>query len=279
MNPANGGTLPQSQFDGASRDWERALIAVKDVAQRVIMSRYLSAVRSRKADGSFLTEVDLAAQCALIERLKELNDKPVLGEEMTGEEQHELWRQGQDGLWCVDPIDGTTNFANGIPFFAVSVAYMEGGKSEKGVVYNPATDEAFYAERGRGAWLNGTPLPLRTPPAALGDCVAGVDFKRIAKPLSDKLATHPPYYSQRNFGSSALEWCYVAAGRLDVHLHGGQKLWDYAAGRLILEEAGGALCTLTHDDFDADDLWKRSAISAVTPALQAQWRNWIRANL
>ncbi len=264
---------------GASPFWAQAVAVVKEVAQQVIMSRYLTAVRSSKADGSLLTETDLAAQCALTERLRKLNKCPVLGEEMSREEQHELWQSGQDGLWCVDPIDGTTNFANGIPFFAVSVAYMVGGKSEMGVVYNPATDEAFYAERGRGAWLNGVRLPLRPAPAHLKDCVAGVDFKRIPKYLGDQLATHPPYYSQRNFGSSALEWCYVAAGRLDVHLHGGQMLWDYAAGRLILEEAGGALCTLRHDDFDGGDLWKRSVICAITPSLQEQWRGWIRSNL
>lgn len=269
----------QSPFEGATPFWGQVVASVKEVAERVIMSRYLSAVSHRKADGSLLTEVDLAAQCALVERLQELSDRPVLGEEMTGDEQHEVWLRGREGLWCVDPIDGTTNFANGIPFFCVSVAYMVGGRSEKGVVYNPATDEAFYAERGHGAWLNGVRLPLRQAPSILRDCVAGVDFKRIPKTLGDNLATHPPYYSQRNFGSSALEWCYVAAGRLDVHLHGGQMLWDYAAGRLILEEAGGALCTLTHDDFDGDDLWKRSAICAVTPALQEQWREWIRSNL
>lgn len=271
--------METGQFQGATPFWATVLAAVKRVARDVIMSRYLSVSRECKADGSLLTEVDIAAQAALRQALQSIEDCPMLGEEMPAEEQKALWRKGGAGLWCVDPIDGTTNFVNGIPFFAVSVAYMQAGRSEKGLVYNPATDEAFFAERGRGAWLNGTPLPLRPAPEKLGHCVAGVDFKRIPKTLGDKLATHPPYYSQRNFGSSALEWCYVASGRLDVHLHGGQMLWDYAAGRLILEEAGGALCTLHHDDFDADSLWRRSVICAVTPVLQAQWRHWIRTNM
>lgn len=266
------------QFDGASPFWADTLAAVKEVGQQVIMSHYLQVSRQCKADGSLLTEVDLAAQAALRVRLRAIAPCPMLGEEMTRPEQEAIWHEGASGLWCVDPIDGTTNFVNGIPFFAVSVAYMEGGRSVKGLVYNPATDEAFYGEKGRGAWLNGVPLPLRPAANTLKHCVAGVDFKRIPKPLSDRLASHPPYYSQRNFGSSALEWCYVAAGRLDVHLHGGQFLWDYAAGRLILEEAGGMLCTLTHDDFDADDLWRRSVICSITPVLQEQWRDWIRAN-
>lgn len=251
---------------------------VRELALGVIMPRYLSAVRSRKADGSFLTEVDLRAQKALARSLTRIVDCPVLGEEMSGEEQIELWHKGAEGLWCIDPIDGTTNFANGIPIFAVSAAYLLDGRPQLGLVYNPAADEAFYAERGQGAWLNGTQLPLRPLPSALRDCVAGVDFKRLHKELGDRLAVSPPYHSQRNFGCSALEWCYVAAGRLDVYIHGGQMLWDYAAGRLILEEAGGRMCSVTHDDFDADNLWKRSVVAAASPGLFEQWRDWIRAH-
>ena len=256
----------------------QVVAAVRDVAQRVIVSRHLTAVRQRKADGSFLTEVDLAAQVALSQALKRIIDRPVLGEEMGAAEQLDLWQSGGEGLWCIDPIDGTTNFSNGIPFYAVSVAYMVAGRTEFGVVYNPAADEAFYAERGRGSWMNGLRLPLRELPTQLKDCVAGVDFKRIPKPLGDALAIHPPYYSQRNFGSSAIEWCYLAAGRLDINLHGGQMLWDYAAGQLILREAGGAMCSLSHDDFEADNVWKRSVIAGASAALMAQWRDWIRAH-
>lgn len=250
--------------------------ALRRVAQEVIMPRYLNALRERKADGSLMTQADLASQKALVEQLQALIPAPVLGEEMTSGEQVELWQNGHAGLWCIDPIDGTTNFINGIPFFAISVAYMVAGRTELAAVYNPATDEAFHAERGWGAWLNDTRLPLRPAPSDLKECVAGVDFKRISRHLGDCLATQPPYYSQRHFGSSALEWCFLAAGRLDVYLHGGQMLWDYAAGRLILEEAGGALSSLSHDDFDSDNLWKRSAVAASSPALLAPWRDWLR---
>ena len=250
---------------------------VREMAHEIILPRYLRATRERKADGSVLTEADLASQAALVARLPGLIPAPVLGEEMSAGEQGRVWHQGTHGLWVIDPIDGTTNFANGIPFFGVAVAYLVGHKTQLGVVYNPVTDEAFYAGRGAGAWLNDVPLPLRSPTTQLRDAVAGVDFKRISHHLGDELAVRPPYYSQRNFGSSALEWCYVAAGRLDVYIHGGQMLWDYAAGRLILEEAGGRMCTLKKDDFDADDLWKRSVIAAVDPQLFAAWRDWIRS--
>ncbi len=264
---------------GASPFWADVLAAVQEVGERVIMSRYLQVQRSCKADGSLLTEVDLAAQVALHQALHVLKPVPLLGEEMSPEQQQAVWAEGHDGLWCVDPIDGTTNFVNGIPFFGISVALLEAGRTVKGLVYNPATREAFYAEQGQGAWLNGQRLPLRPAPSRLDHCVAGVDFKRIPKALGDRLAKQPPYYSQRNFGSCALEWCYVAAGRLDVYLHGGQMLWDYAAGRLILEEAGGALCCLAGQDFDADSQWRRSSICAVTPQLHAQWRDWIQAHV
>lgn len=257
---------------------EALTAAVRDIAREVIMARYLTAVRARKTDGSLLTQVDLAAEAALAQRLPQIIDGPVLGEEMPAERQREIWETGDAGFWCIDPIDGTTNFINGIPFFAVSVAWMVGRRPQLALVYNPASGEAFAAERGCGAWLNGLRLPLRDMPGTLAECVAGVDFKRVPRPLADNLAARPPYHSQRSFGSSALEWCFVAAGRLDVYLHGGQMLWDYCAGQLILAEAGGAMCTLTHDDFAADDPWKRSVIAARTPALLPDWRDWLRAH-
>lgn len=268
-------TIPYSRESTLCR---RVVDTVRRVAQQVIMGRYLSAVREHKADGSLFTEVDLAAQKELTGQLRRILDCPVLGEEMGAAQHLELWQAGAAGLWCIDPIDGTTNFINGLPFFGVSVAHLVEGRPVLGVVYNPAADEAFYAERGGGAFLNGTALPLREPAARLAECVAGVDFKRIDPPLGDRLAVAPPYYSQRNFGCSALEWCYTAAGRLDVYVHGGQMLWDYSAGRLILEEAGGRFCSLTHDDFDGDNLWKRSVVAAANPALFAAWRDWLRAH-
>lgn len=251
---------------------------LRALGREVIMPRYMTAVRERKADGSLLTEVDVAAQEWLEESLRQIIDLPVMGEEMTADRQREVWSRGGDGIWIIDPIDGTTNFVNGIPFFGTSVAFYRNERPLFACVYNPATDEAFYAEGGRGAYLNGMQLPLRQPHGSLADCVAGVDFKRIPRSLADRLATRPPYYSQRNFGSSAIEWCFVAAGRLDLYLHGGQMLWDYAAGRLILAEAGGFMCSPEHDDFDAADLWRRAVIGAAHPQAFKAWVEWLRAS-
>lgn len=257
---------------------ERVIAAVKKVAAEEIMPRYLKVAHQRKSDGSLFTEADLAAQEALTGALQSIYSGPVVGEEMSQEQQVEHWLEGDAGLWCVDPIDGTSNFVNGLPYFAVSVALMRKGRTVLGVVYDPVADEVFYAEQGGGAWLGDERLPIKAHVPHIRNAMANVDFKRLGKPLSAELAVAPPYSSQRNYGAGTLEWCYLAAGRIDLYLHGGQKLWDYAAGSLILAEAGGCMSTLTHDEFWADDLWRRSVIAARDPGLFQVWKNWIRAH-
>ena len=255
----------------------KVIDAVKRVAQAEVMPCYLKVGHSRKNDGSMFTEADLACQNALVLELQKIAPYPVLGEEMTETEQAAQWDAGDGGLWCIDPIDGTSNFVNGIPYFAVSVALMRHGRSVLGVIYDPVADEMFYAEQGRGAFLNGEALPIMTRSPDLRHSLAGVELKRISDNITAQIALHPPYSSQRNFGASTLDWCYVAAGRFDVYLHGGQKLWDYAAGCLILQEAGGYCCTLDEDDFCAATPWQRSVVAALGEPLFKEWRDWIRA--
>jgi myo-inositol-1(or 4)-monophosphatase len=256
---------------------EAVLAIVREVAAREIMPRYLKVAHSRKADGSLFTEADLATQDALKSALSSLVPVPVLAEEMTQQEQALQWLEGDAGLWCVDPIDGTSNFVNGLPYFAVSVALMRHGRPVLGVVYDPVADEAFHAAHGCGAFLNGEQLPIKTYVPALENAMAGVDLKRLEPGLARSLATSPPYMSQRNYGASTLEWCYAAAGRFDVYLHGGQRLWDYAAGALVMAEAGGCICALDYDDFWAAPLWRRSVIAALDPVLFEAWKRWLRA--
>jgi myo-inositol-1(or 4)-monophosphatase len=267
----------QALLEQQSTVADRVMHAVRRVAAEEIMPRFLRVKHTRKEDGSPFTEADLAAQEALVRHLREIEPLPVIGEEMTQAQHADRWLAGDAGLWCVDPIDGTSNFVNGLPFFAVSVALMRGGRSVLGVVYDPIADEMFHAQREQGAFLNGEPLPLRPGRSRMRGAIAGIDFKRLPPALCAALASDAPYGSQRNFGAGTLDWCYAAAGRFDVYLHGGQKLWDYAAGAVILEEAGGRACTLTHDDFWADDLWQRSVIASCNPELFAHWRDWIRA--
>ncbi len=257
----------------------RVCDVVRAVAAEQVMPRYLKVARQRKSDGSLFTEADLAAQAALVAKLSELRAAPVVGEEMTQEQQAEQWLAGDDGLWCVDPIDGTSNFVNGVPYFAVSVAYMRAGRSVLGVVYDPVADEMFYAAKGAGAWLNGESLPIKDHVPRLRGAMANIDFKRLPKTLGRAIVDAPPFASHRNYGAGTLEWCYVAAGRFDVYLHGGQKLWDYAAGCVILEEAGGRMASLEHEDFWAASLWQRSVVAALDPGLFEAWQEWVRAHL
>lgn len=249
----------------------------RKVGREEVMPRYLKVSHERKADGSVLTEADVAAQTALIRELRALAPYPVLGEEMSEAEQHRVWQAGSEGFWCVDPIDGTSNFVNGLPFFAISVALIRNGKSVLGVVCDPYRDEAFWAAEGQGAFMNGARLPLKAPPDDLGRCMAGVEFKRIERQLAANLVLTHPFSSQRNLGASTLDWCYLAAGRMHVYLHGGQKLWDYAAGCLILRESGGVSCALDGADFRGGEPWNRSVLAAMTPALLTQWKKAVLA--
>jgi len=256
----------------------RAIECVRRVAAGEILPRYRTVSATRKDDGSLVTEADLAAQHALVERLAQIDDIPVLGEEMGAPEQARIF-EGSGRFWCVDPLDGTKNFSDGVPFFAVSVALMEGAQPAFGAVYDPIADEAFYAVRGAGAWLNHRPLavPPRAPP--LEKAIAEVSLRRDAAGLRGALKRRAPYARRLTSGSSTLSWCHLAAGRIDVMLHSGQKMWDYAAGALILEEAGGLACTIDNDDFWAAPPWSRSVVAARDHALLAQWRDWIRAEL
>jgi myo-inositol-1(or 4)-monophosphatase len=252
------------------------IAAVKLVTAEEIMPRYLKVAHQRKSDGSLCTEADIAVQSALTKKLQAILNVPVLGEEMTEVEQRTQWDAGQQGLWCIDPIDGTSNFVRGLPYFAISVALLREGKSVLGVVYDPLAKEIFAAEQDRGAYLNGEKLVSRETVGTLDEALACVDLKRLKKKLVTQLATKPPYASQRNFGASALDWCYNAAGRYDLYLDGGQKLWDYAAGSLIYSESGGYACCIEHDDFVSGDIWQRSVILARDKKLFEEWKNWIR---
>ncbi len=275
MNASN--QIGSRNSSGMSALLKAVIAAVKLVTAEEIMPRYLKVVHQHKGDGSLCTEADIAAQSALAKRLQAIVNVPVLGEEMTAAEQHAIWNEGHDGLWCIDPIDGTSNFVRGLPYFAVSVALLRGEKSVLGVVFDPVGNEMFAAEHERGAFLNGERLHDRAATIPLAQALASVDLKRLNRKLVTKLAADPPYSSQRNFGASALDWCYTAVGRYDMYLHGGQKLWDYAAGALIFLESGGHACCIETDDFARGDIWQRSVIAARDEKLFEQWKNWIRA--
>ena len=253
---------------------------VRAVAREVLLPRFADVQRHIKRDGSIVTEADHAMQDQIQKLLADHWPRyDFLGEEMPRERHEKLTTAHGTGLWCLDPLDGTSNFAAGIPFFSVSLALLVDGRPEIGLVYDPVRDECFLAQRGRGAWLNGismgTSVPLGLP---LRRCIAVVDFKRLDAELAAILSTHPPFGSQRNFGSSALDWCWLADGRFHVYLHGGQKLWDFAAGSLILAEAGGSARTLGGDEVSVAGLTPRSVVATLDPELFQAWMGWMQAH-
>lgn len=250
-----------------------------DVAKEELRPRFLQVKAQLKADGSLVTEADLQMQARIRARLAERwPEFALLGEEMTTREQEVLLDDGARGLWVLDPLDGTSNFASGIPFFGVSLALLGEEGVQAGVVLDPVRGESFSALRGQGAWLNGKTLQVGPDGKGLRDCMAMVDFKRLPESLAFRLARQAPYRSQRSFGSVALDWCWLAAGRVQIYLHGGQKLWDYAAGSLILREAGG-VGGLFEDyggrPIGGMTLQPRIAMAATGQSLFELWHAWI----
>lgn len=256
---------------------------VRTAAADELQTRFRAVAAAKKADGSLITEADLAMQRRLHRQLAEyLPRYALLGEEMSAAEQQAMLDSTGEGVWCLDPLDGTANFAAGIPFFAVSLALLVEGRTCAAVVYDPVRKECFRALRGHGVWLNSRRLTRPASPTELRDCMAMVDLKRLPAALVIALGGAPPYRSQRSFGSVALDWCWVASGRCQLYLHGGQRLWDYAAGRLILEESGavgGVLQAYDGDWQDEPTLEPRIAIAATDTRLLDQWRGWISAAL
>ncbi|MDX1823654.1 MAG: inositol monophosphatase [Thiohalomonadales bacterium] len=246
-----------------------------DAAEQELLPRLHHVSAGQKADGSLLTEADVALQQRLISVLGKLHkDIPVLGEELPSEVQQSLLAEAADGVWCLDPLDGTRNFACGFPVFAISLALIRQGRVELGLVYDPLRRESFTAAYGQGAWLNGRPLAAPAS-ASLASALGLIDFKRLPVKLAQRLVVEPPYPSQRSIGSGALDWCWLAAGRVQVYLHGKQHLWDYAAGQLILAEAGGRALTLQGEPVFINQLQTRSIVAACNAAVFEEWAEWL----
>jgi myo-inositol-1(or 4)-monophosphatase len=229
-----------------------------------------------KSDGSLVTEADLAMNRRLRDKLAHLYpDIGFLSEEMPVDQQESALSDPSVAFWCLDPLDGTTNFVAGVPLFAVSLALLQGGEALFGIICDPSRDECFSAEKGKGAFLNESRLVSKPTSLALKHAVAVVDFKRLSAELKSRLLRDAPYASQRNFGSCALEWGWIAAGRGHVCLHGGQKLWDYAAGTLLLAEAGGCSATLEGEAVFNPTGGPRSVVSSSSADLFAAWSGWL----
>ncbi len=243
-----------------------------------ILGRYFEhTTATTKQDGSIVTEADGEMQQTLSAALRDLLPQArMLGEEMDAKEQQAVIDSG-DSYWCLDPLDGTNNFHHGMPLFSVSLALIQERELEIALVYDPVRRELFSARRGGGLRINGAVARRPVQADELRRCLAFVDFKRLKKPLKARLLERMPFKSQRNIGSCALEWAWLAAGRSQLLLHGGEKFWDYAAGVLLLQEGGGASSADDGSAIFNRSLDNRPCIAASTPALQQHWFDYLFA--
>jgi myo-inositol-1(or 4)-monophosphatase len=267
--------LPAPSYDHAD------LLAVQDIIREVTANSlpvfYSRSTANYKRDGSIVTEADLLMQQGLTAALAvRYPDVQMLSEEIGESTQHKVLQSSGD-FWCLDPIDGTTNFHATMPLFSVSLALISAGEVKLGVVYDPTRQEFFSAIRDHGFWINGAPAVRPQQPDSLGECIAFVDFKRLDNGLSSLLATQAPYKSQRNIGTCALEWAWLAAGRAHLLVHGSEKIWDYAAGVLLNHEAGGASETFAGETVYQTTLQPRSVIAASNPELFKLWSATLRS--
>ena len=195
---------------------------------------------SMKGPANFVTMADRRAEEMLCSDLSKA--RPGYG--FIGEEGGNRIGEDKTHTWIVDPLDGTTNFLHGIPQFAISIGLQREGTVIAGVIYNPANDELYTAERGKGAFLNDQRLRVAGR-RKLSDCVIACGLPHIGR--GDlKLAAKETNRMQeqvaglRRFGAAALDLAWVAAGRLDGYWERDLKPWDMAAGLILLREAGGA---------------------------------------
>ena len=193
---------------------------------------------SKKGPSDFVSNADRAAEATIKEILQQA--RPDFGFLM--EEEGETLGAGKR-RWIVDPLDGTSNFLHGIPHFAISIAVEEEGQIIAGLVYQPLTDESFWAERNSGAWLQSRRLRVSAR-RDLGDCLIATgipfrghgDYDKNEKIMS---AVSPQIAGIRRFGAASLDLAWVAAGRYDGYWEADLHPWDWAAGMLLVREAGG----------------------------------------
>lgn len=224
-------------------------IELARAAGALLLERYHEKARDvdvKSSSTDMVSAADRDAEALIRRGLREARpDDGLLGEEGSQRESESGRR------WVVDPLDGTTNFLYGIPQWAVSIA-LEG---QLGVVYEPVRDELFFAERGEGAWLGDERLSLDAPPDLQTALVAtgfGYSAERRGKQGAVAARVLPSVRDIRRAGAAALDLAWLAAGRVDAYYERGLNAWDWAAARIIVVEAGGAVADLDEDPADPD---------------------------
>jgi len=200
-----------------------------------------------KGPGDFVSSADKRTEKILIDELQKAHPEYGIITEETGI----INKSNINNRWIIDPIDGTLNFLNGIPQFAISVGYEENSEIKCGVIFNPITNEFFSAEKGNGAYLNNSRIRVSNK-KKLKDALLVTGGPKGASKIKDKIFSEYIEISKnvsnvRKFGSAALDMAYVASGRFDGYWQRELNYWDVAAGIIIIKEAGGFV-----DYFDDD---------------------------
>jgi myo-inositol-1(or 4)-monophosphatase len=210
-------------------------------AGRIVLQMAGTTGAVEKSRNNLVTGADLASEDAIIPAIK----KHFPGHSFLAEERHETTPVKAGNLWVIDPLDGTNNYAHGIPHFCVSIAYAEKGEVLAGVVFDPMRDECFTAAKGEGAFLNGKKISV-SECAMLDQSIISTGFAYDRGYTMEKTldAIHGLFKSNirgiRRLGSAALDLSWVACGRFDGYFEYQLCAWDFAAGMLIVREAGGA---------------------------------------
>ena len=203
-----------------------------------------------KGPGDFVTSADKRTEKILIDELQKAHPEYGIITEETGV----INKSNFKNRWIIDPIDGTMNFLNGIPQFAISIGYEEEGEIKCGVIFNPIMNELFCAEKGNGAYLNNSRIRVSNK-KKITDALLVTGGPKGASKIKDKIYSEYISVSNnvsnvRKFGSAALDMAYVACGRFDGYWQRELNYWDIAAGIIILKEAGG-LINFFEEDINA----------------------------
>jgi len=243
-------TFRQETGMDAYCDYLQEAVTAARIAGRYQKSRFASTLDiEMKGDKNLVTEVDKESERLIVEHL--LSRFP--GHDIVAEEG-DYPRVGSPCRWIIDPVDGTTNYAHGYPWFCSSIALELDGELVAGVIHNPVYDELFTATKGGGARLNGTPLSVSVR-APLENTLLGTGFPYDcatdpANNFADFIAFQKKARGIRRAGAAALDLAYVAAGRLDGFWELKLKAWDVAAGVLMVREAGGVVTTFDGSPYD-----------------------------
>jgi myo-inositol-1(or 4)-monophosphatase len=210
-------------------------------AGKLLMQHLGAAKVSHKGDIELVTEADLASEKLIIEKIRSYHPQHGILAEESGEAVL-VGGKRSEWKWIIDPLDGTTNYAHGYPFFCVSIALEHAGVLEVGVVYDPVRDEMFAAERGNGATLNDRKIRV-SPIDELNKALVCTGFPYNVRERPDFTRDFANFtmaaQAVRRDGSAAIDLAYVACGRFDGFWEDGLSPWDIAAGALLIEEARG----------------------------------------